>query len=1182
MPETIFRSGRAMHGSVRTLRSGCNVLFLLFFLCLKGISVYAQSVTIYGKDLTLQQVFKAIQQQTGYGVLANRNVYDAAKPVTLQVVSKPLNELLAQIVSEQQLQYVIKGKTIFISKKVKATSQDDNMDITSLSGHIVDSAGKPLSGASISNKATHNRTVSGEDGGFNLQAKRGDVLIIRFIGYDTKELVIADSNSLVISLKPTVNDLKEIAVVNTGYQLINRTNLTGSVATVGSEELEKRNTQNILLNLEGLVPGLVQYRGNTTIRGVSTIQANANILVVVDGLPIEGSIADVNPYEVESVTVLKDAAAAAIYGARASNGVIVVNTKKAKAKNKTTIELSSNLTVTDKPDYSYQSYMTPAQQVDWESEYYHWWFDGGNGTVSNPVGNFENNVANGAPVSPVQYAYYQYKTGKINAAQLESQLGDYRKNDFVAQYRDQALLSQVLQQYNLALRTNNGKSHNSLVVNYTTDNTGIIHAYNRQINLFYKGAYNIAKWLDLDYGVNSVLGKARAHNNDFATTPYSVPSYFNLFNADGTRAQYSTNRFNSYNTIMETTPGLYSGTFNHLDELERDFVNTSTLNTRYYLNMHFKVLRGLYIQPMVQYEDLRRNVSAYSEAESYTMRWLQDVYSTRTGAAGNYKYTNLLPKGGKLATADIKSPNYTARLQANYDREFGNHGFIAIAGMEFRQTRTYGNNGVLLGYDDQLQTQSTQSVNFGNLYNLNTGTFWNPSYPVRQYHFNEIADMSLLRDELHRFASGYANLTYTYDRKYNLFGSLRKDYADLFGGDEKYRGRPLWSVGASWVASEAAFLKNMVNLDYLKLRTTYGLTGNIRNVTAVLAATTGVNNITQLPNATVTNPPNPKLRWEKTATTNIGLDFSWWQQRLRGSLDWYLRKGTDLFAQKRLDPSEGFTSMVINNASMTNHGIELNLGYDWFRPSSAGGFRWSSQVTGSWNKNKITAVDELTRNPLTLAGGGSYRVGYPVHSLFSFRFAGLDTNGVPQWYDAKGAPSKASLGANDADAIEYSGSADPILNLGFNNDISYKGISLNIFAVYYGGHYYRARPVPTPYPYANYGPMPTYLLNSWTPTNTNTDVPGSGQYYQVPITNQYYYSNNLVRPADFIKIRNIVLGYTLPATVASKIRATSLKMRAQINNPGAIWIKQKDVHVDPETGAAPIPASFVFGINANF
>lgn len=1162
------------------------ITIFLFAACLQvSASGYGQNISVSGKDLTLKKVFNEIQRQTGYSFLYVDTDLQKAKKITIDVRNEDLKDVLNKIFSGQPLTYTIIQNTIVVKEKEAVTQivnpEEDELQTIDVRGKIVNDKGEPVI-ASVVVKGTGKGATTNNKGEFELKGvDENAVLVISGVGIETFEVRVNGRSDLNLSAKIKIAIGEEV-IINTGYQRINRTNSTGSVATIGSKELEKRNATNILQNLEGTVAGLVQYRGIATIRGVSTLQAATSILVVVDGLPIEGSIADVNPYDIESVSVLKDAAAASIYGARASNGVIVVVTKKAKERGRTSVEVSSNITITNKPDYSYMNYMQPDQQVDWESGYYNWWFSGGGGTVANPITDFENNLALGSPVSPVQYAYYQLKKSQITQTQLDAQLSEFKKSDFAKQFKESALLNQVLQQYNLAIRSNNGSSQNSLVINYTTDNSGIINAFNRRLNLFYKGTYSLGKWLDLDYGVNSVIGRARSHNNTIATNPFNVPSYYNLFNADGSRAYYNTSQFNKYITVTETNPALFSTKFNHLDELERDFVNTSSMNTRYFLNLNFKALKGLTINPMFQYEDNRTNTSAYSEANSYTMRWLNNVYTTRSGTAPNYTYTKLLPVGGKLASSQSKSPNYTGRIQTNYDREFNRHKFMALAGMEFRETRIYGQRSTLLGYDEQLQTQATNNVNFGTLFNINTGTFWNPNYPTRQSHFNQISDIALIRDEMHRFASGYANLTYTFDRKYNLFGSVRKDYADLFGGDEKYRGRPLWSAGASWVASNEEFLQSYKWINYLKVRASYGLTGNIRNVTALLAASTGVNSTTQLPNATVTNPPNPQLRWEKTATTNLGVDFSLLSNRLAGSIDLYRRKGTDLFAQKRLDPSQGFTLLVINNASMINNGFEFNLGYEWVRSSRPNGFRWSSNLLGSWNRNRITDVDELTKNPLTLASGGSYKVGYPVRSVFSFQFAGLNASGVPQWYDSKGNKTTASLGPAEANAIVFSGDSDPRRTLSLNNDIYFKGFSLSVFAVYYGGHYFRARPVPVAWNTPTYSSMPSYYLNSWTPTKTDTDIPGVNQYYQVPINNQYYYSDNLVRAADFIKIRNIVLGYDLPTNIASKIKASNLRVRFQLNNPKSIWTKQKDVHVDPETGGMPIPTSFVFGLNANF
>lgn len=1175
-------------------------------------SGFAQKVTLQRTNVSLKTLIRELRNQSKYDFIYTDDQLAKAKPVNIKVNNMDIEDVLNQIFKDQPLTYTINSKTIIINEKEKSIVDRvlDYFTAIDISGKVVDENGNPLVGATVRVKGADQATSTDKFGVFSLTGvAENSTLEISYVGYKVFEIRSA-KNLGTIRLDVATAGLQEVVVVNTGYQKIQQTKLTGSVTTVGREQLDKRNVTNILQNLEGVVPGLVQTRLRTSIRGLSTIDNTMRgILYVVDGLPIEGSIEQINPYDIESVSVLKDAAASAIYGARASNGVIVITTRRAKEIGKTVIEATGNVTVTNKPDYGYQNWMTPSQQVDYESDYYKWWFNGGgNGgaVVANPIGDFENRINTTAGITPIAYAYYQQKKGIINQSQLDDLLNDLRKNDFLKQYKNNAIQKGIIQQYNVALRNNSGKAQNSLVVNYTSYNNGgnnntlggvntgsnlaLVNSYTKTLNLFYKGSYSLAKWIDFDYGVNSVIGKIRTHNSEFANNPSNVPAYYKLLNDDGSRAYYYTSRFNGYNAINnQTSSALSSFKFNHLDELDRDYNLNSTINTRYYLNLTIKPLEGLTFTPMFQVEDGRNSSSTYSEPDSYTMRILQNAYTIRTGTPGNYVYNNLLPKGGKLGTTQFRSTNYTARAQANYSKDFGKHGIIALIGSEFRQTLTNtGVKGILLGYDDQLQI-GTNTINYQNLYNINTGALWDANYPTRQYHYNQISFDNQLgaqsidpRETMHRYASGYANITYTYNKKYNIFGSARKDYADLFGGDDKYRGRPLWSVGASWLASSEDFMKNIQAINYLKLRGSYGLTGNIKNVTAFLAATTGTNNVTQLPNASVTNPPNPQLRWEKTATTNIGIDFSVFTDRLRGAIDWYRRVGTDLFANRRLDPSEGFTSMTVNNASMVNKGVELNLAYDWFRAKSQNGLSWTTNMTGSINNNKVTSVDELTRNPSQIVRGSSFRVGYPVASIWAYRFAGLNAAGVPQWFNAAGTATTANLGPADANALVYMGNEDPKYNLSLNNDLAYKGFTLSVFVVYQGGNYFRARQAPDSYFGPFYSQTPNFLLNRWTPTNTNTDIPGSGQFYQVPITSQYNYSDNLIRRADFLKVRNIVLGYVIPRELTTKIRASNVKVNFQINNPNIGWQKQKDVHVDAETGLAPYPTSFVFGLNANF
>jgi TonB-linked SusC/RagA family outer membrane protein len=1149
------------------------------------MQVLAQTITLSGSKLSFDDLSSAIKKQTGHLLFSKKG--ELMDLPALSVSNMPLREFMDLLVKDRPLQYSISDKTIVLSPKPpgQAVRDTDQQAKVTVKFTVTDADGQALPGATVVAKKSKASGLTAADGTLNLTVLENDAIVVSFIGFETQTLQLDKAtvkNGMVsIVLAPSESRLNEVTVVSTGYQTIERTRATGAITTIGSQELEKRNAVNIMENLEGKVPGLVQYRGNATIRGTSSLPlygASTDILVVVDGFPIQGSIADINPYDVESISVLKDAAAAAIYGARASNGVIVVTTKKARERGRTTVEISGNITLTDKADYSYQNYMTPAQQVGWESEYYNWWYNGGSGQpLATQLSAFEANLNAGYPYTPVEYAYYQLKKGQITQVQLDATLNELKKNDFAGQFREHALLNQVLQQYNLALRTNNGRSQSSLVINYTTDNGGIINAYNRRLNLFYKGTYSPSKWLDIDYGINSVIGKARSHSNAAATSPFNVPSYYRLLNPDGTRAFYTNMDFNPYSTIRDSIPLLYSFGFNHLDELEHDFTNTSSMNTRYYVILNFKVLKGLTINPMFQYEDNRTSSSSYSEPESYTMRRLHNTLTTaiRDNNGKLIRYERILPEGGKLATSERFSPNYTARAQANYDRAYGLHRFLGMAGFELRQTRSYGRSGVLLGYNDQEQTQLTNNIDFGVL-GQQVGTLWSPNVGPGSF-----SNFGLIRDEMHRFASAYANLTYTYDGKYNLFGSARKDYADLFGGDEKYRGRPLWSVGASWIASNEGFLKEFQSISHLKFRATYGFTGNILPTTARLAATTGTNVTQQVINATVPTPPNPQLRWEKTATTNIGIDFGLLQNRLRGTFDYYRKLGTDLFARKRLDPMLGYTALVINNASMRNNGIELSVGYDWFRPAKQGGVRWSTNVIASWNKNRITEVDTLNPTPDQIAAGGAYRLGYPVNAIFSFQYAGLNDQGVPQFYNLKGEKTIATLSTAERGALVYSGESVPTRTFSLNNDLSFKGFTLSIFAVYYGGHYFRTQPHVGIYN-LQYAPMPAYLLDSWTPTNTDTDVSGSTRYFIATGNSHYNYADIFVRPADFIKIRNIVFGYDIPGNIASRISASNLRVRVQLNNPKAIWTRQTDVHVDPETGGAPIPASFVLGINTNF
>lgn len=1155
-------------------------LLLIISILQVSASSFAQKLSLQEKNASLSTVLKEIRKQSGFDFVVTTATLNASKPVNINVKNQDIGEVLTSIFNDQPLEYKIEDKLVVVSMKEKGfldkvISVFKAIDVY---GKVVDETGYPAPGVTVTVKGTNNQTSTDKDGLFTLKAVQpNDILVFSSIGMDTVEVPVNNRTTVTVSMKAKVNNLKEVTI-NTGYQIIKQEQSTGATVTVGSAELEKRYTPNIIDRLEGQVPGLVNYRGTTTIRGVGTINANQSVLYVVDGLPIEGSIANINPYDVESITVLKDAASAAIYGIRAANGVIVVVTKKAK-NNRTTVEVDGNVTITQKPNIDY-NLLTPSQQVDFESSYYKYYYantGGAYGSTAAAVTKTGSDINAGNSITPVQYAYYQLAQGQITQSQLDAQLAGFRLNDFRKQFKDNALRNDVLQQYNLAVRSGSAKFQSNLIVNFKNDNSGIINAYNKQLNIFYKGGYQVSKWLDVNYGVNGVLSYIKASNSNFATSATNVSPYLQLLDANGNRVYYTTSDYNMYNTNTATQP-LYSQLVNHLDELGKDMADTKQTNTRYFVNLNAKIIDGLTFTPQFQYENNLTAVSAYSESDSYIMRYLKSVYTTMLPA-----------NGGKLATTNTTADYWTARAQADYKKSFGKNAIDVIAGTEFRQSRTKGVGGLLLGYDDQLQSQSTTSVNFPALFAYNASTGFKLGYnPLGLYNTYIAGPIAVIPETVHRTNSNYANATYTYDNKYNAFGSYRIDYADVFGLDEKFRGKPLWSSGVSWNIHNESFMSDVNWVSFLKFRATYGITGNInQGVSSFLTANSSlINAVTNLPSSVVTNAANPDLRWEKTTTTNLGIDFALFKNRLNGSFDWYRKKGTDLLVTQRIDASEGFTSQIINNGSLLNNGLELSLQYSWFKPGRADGLGWSTTLVLSQNNNKIIYVDQVAATPILLAQGG-YKVGYPVNSLFSFQYKGLTSTGQPQWLKADGTLTTTGLTSSDLNAVVFSGGKDPKITTALTNEVRYKGFSLYVLAVYYGGQYLRSQ-YPDPYTGFPYGSMPSYILNSWTPSNPNTLNPGFGQYAPgvypgtSPIpANHLAYSDAFVIHGDFIKIRTMSLGYQLPRLMAAKLGSSGVKLSFQLNNPKALWLKNK-INVDPETGGAAIPTSYVFGANFNF
>lgn len=1077
-----------------------------------------------------------------------------------------------------------------------------------LKGRITDPEGLPVAGATIQNLTEKTYTTSDQDGRYALSVKdpRNATIEISFLGMNTVTEALAGRSQLDVQLSEDKVFLEGSVI--TGYQEIQLKKVTGAVSTISAQTMEERYSPSIVQNLEGRVAGLSTYGGKLTIRGISSMYAESSPLLVVDGLPIEGDIDDLNPYDIESVNVLKDAAAAAIYGARASNGIIVITTKNAREKGRIDVDFSSNITVYQKRnlDYGANFYLTPAQQVQVESDYYKYYFNTPE-EVPDPFTSFENSLQHFANrISPVEYAYYQQAKGEISQSQLDAVLARLSANNFAKEYGDAVYRRQVIQQYDLALRSRSDKGQSNFVLNFRTDNSGIINSFDNQMSISYKGAYDVAPWLTVNVAVNGIYGRQRQKGAGASYSPWSYPAYETLTAEDGSY------RLVGSNAYRDNTEG---GVFKELgvnlaEEYYNNVQNTSRQYMRYHGDLLFKIVEGLTANAQLVYETDHRTTDWQAGQESYVARLFYNAYKEVDPDTGMAIY-HTPETGGFRNVTNMDGRYWTARGQVNYSGTFGKHEIVALAGTEFRETLYAGTRSLMLGYDDQLQNAATQLVNFGELSQMMNSPSYqkttSSSYPAYYNVYLPYIDgsMSPIVEQHHRYASAYANFTYTYDSRYNVFGSFRKDYADVYGLNVKLRGRPLWSAGVAWNIGEEAFAKKLGWINTLKLRLSYGVTGNIyQGATSYMTAKSDeLNTLTGLPYGYIESPANPNLRWEQTRTFNVGVDFSFVDNRFRGSLDYYRKRGLDLFSFKTLDPTTGFTQMFVNSADMTNNGFELLFTGDWFREKSRRGFGWSSTLTFALNKNKITSVD----NPAIQAYqrfSNPYVVGYPTSALWSYEFAGIsdaeDSRGKTLWY-GKVNPETGektvltSAQGQPVDVLVYSGQTEPVVIAGLDNRFTWNGFSLSILMAYYGGHRMRALIEEEVSGIGNNTALPAYFANAWTPEH-KTLTPGIGRYASTaiaaPSTGEPNHSDISVRNASFLKIRNIVLGYELPQRWANAIGADRVNLQFQIDNIPPVWTAFRpgremsyyanNAVFDPETGGIPLRSSYIFGVHVNF
>ena len=860
-------------------------------------------------------------------------------------------------------------------------SSEDNMPLIGASVYI-----KAEDLSKDGNSPTITGVITDIDGKFNISVPEGVTrLFCSYVGHEVQELrLVPGKDQYEITLFPSAQMLD--AVVVTGYQTVERRKLTAAVGKLNISDETIGAVKSIDQALAGQIAGLSVTStsgapgapAKIRIRGTSSLNGTQDPLWVLDGIPLEGtdvpqsnvlndvsniqqsSIAGLNPADIENITVLKDAAATAIYGARAANGVIVITTKKGKV-GKPVINFSSKFTYMPTLSTNRLNMLNSQEKVDLELELLRSNFAYGDnkGGVSKIISGYGLTDA--------------YKKGGWSALTPEAQTDISRLRNTETDWGDILFRDAFNQEYSLSLSGGNERVTYYTSIGYYQENGNVKGVGLDRLNIVAKTSYKVNRILK--FGVSLFVN--RRNNKTYLTDTYGLvnPVYYSR-KANPYYQPFDANGNYVYDFDVQNNSDTDLG-FNIFEE-RKNTSNEETINAlssifdaelRFNDKLKFTTQLGLQLD--------KASKEQIADKESFSMRIIRKNSKYWDSASQSNKY--FIPDGGVHKAYENTNSQITWKAMGEYRDSFNDiHELEVMVGTELR--KTWYETLFSAGYGFDRQTLTTKPVVFPDEDRAR-------QFPLHQKTYKENA-----------YVSFFSTASYSLMNRYTFGGSIRFDGSDLFGVDKKYRYLPLYSVSGLWRLSNEPFMQGTRKwMDNLAFRVSYGIQGNIdKNTSPFLLGKYIVDNI--LPGGSehmidINSAPNKKLRWEKTQSVNVGLDFSVLNQAINLSVDYYYRKGTDLIGKQMLPLETGFVSTNINWASMVNKGVEVSLST---RNVATKNFSWYTNLNFAYNNNKV--LREAIPEAQTIPG----REGYPVDAIFAIKTAGLDEEGYPLFYDKEG------------------------------------------------------------------------------------------------------------------------------------------------------------------------------------
>ncbi len=1081
-----------------------------------------------------------------------------------------------------------------------------------VSGKITDTDGEPLAGVSVMIPGTMTGVGSGLEGEYSITVDMGVTLRFSCIGFESKDIKVEKSRyDIVLEEEAMMMD----QVVVTGYSQVELRKSTGAIGIVSAEELQGSPLKTMDQLLQGKLAGvnvqLTSGRPGTAakirIRGTNTLTGNAEPLWVIDGVPLQKNIPEmnlseirdgdfdnifatgvgnVNPNDIESITVLKDAAAAAIYGSQAANGVIVVTTKRG-APGQTSVSYMGSVTVQTKPSRD-PNLMNSQEKLAWEQEL--WDEFSAEGYAARQNGDLTARYPVVGIVGQIRSGYGRF-AGMSTAEQDDyiRQLGEQTTDWFDVLFRNTVSTSHYLSvsggSEKMTYYVSGGFNYNNGLVQRTSATS---------YNLRAKIDSRPAKWISFGVQTEFSYQKALAPSNnvDMFDYAYFANPYEQLYNADGSYKADET-----YFSLRHANGGqdvaLPDNGFNIMREINETSSEANSTSVTLQGNTTINIAKGLTFTGLASFSyfgDLSENINGQNTYAAFSDRPFELTYTSQR-------------KYGSITQSSTFNTSYMLRGQLNYARTFArDHALSIIGGAEIRSSYAKSIMNKRYGYDPVTGNHSTP---------LMEDVATDPSYD-KAVSYQRILDgcsgQNIVEDA---YASFYGSVTYTFRNKYVFSGTVRSDGSNNFGSDEQFNLN--WSVSGAWNIDEEPWMQGEVSkvISSLSLRSGFGYTGGVNKTVYPVFIMDYDTSFRNTGDETyrmgkISNAPNPNLSWEKNQTFNVGLNFGLFNERLYGEVSYYHNKNLDLVTPVAVPYTTGFEDQSFNTSEQVNHGVELMLGATILKIKD---FRWRFTANAAYNYNLLTKYESPTGNIM-----GDYYVGYPLGHIFSGKTTGIDpATGI---YKYVLRPDITITEAADYRQFEnylfYVGTSNAPWTGGFSTTFSYKRVSLGISGNFSIGakilnditspaSYSRAgesytQVVPTSKNdlYVNHLNVVRDVTYRWTPDNPVTDgyprlIDAYGEHLQDPYGN---YLDNLqplssstitncsrLEDVSYLKISTISLTYQLPDKWAAAMKMRDFNISFLMNN---LFTFTNYSGMDPETPGAVYPQSRSFSFNLSF